>query len=299
MLNPSAVVASNTSTLPITGLAQLVQRPENFIGLHFFSPVEKMPLLEIIRGRETSDQTLQRALALAAVLGKTPIVVNDAPGFFTTRVFSTFIDEGACMLAEGIEPALIENAARQAGMPVGPLAQFDEVSQELSWKIIQQARADGLDARYTRQAAAPVIEKMIALSRRGRRLGGGFYEYPQAGRKFLWPALREHFPARAQQPSVAELKSRLLAIQALEAARCMEEDVIERAQDADVGSILGIGFPRWTGGVLSYIDLLGVQRFVDQCAGFAAAYGPRYEPSAWLRARAAAGESFHTRAQAS
>jgi len=299
MARASTVIASNTSTLPITGLAQLVQRPDNFIGLHFFSPVEKMPLLEIIRGRATSEETLRRALAFAATLGKAPIVVNDSPGFFTTRVFSAFIDEGACMLAEGVEPALIENSAKQAGMPVGPLAQFDEVSQELSWKIIRQARADGLDARFTRPAAAGVIEQMITLNRRGRRFGGGFYEYPQGARKFLWPALREHFRTLAEQPSVAELKSRLLSIQALEAARCVEEKVIERVQDANVGSILGIGFPRWTGGALSYIDFIGVQRFVDQCARFALHYGPRYEPSAWLRARAAAGESFTQRAQAS
>jgi 3-hydroxyacyl-CoA dehydrogenase/enoyl-CoA hydratase/3-hydroxybutyryl-CoA epimerase len=212
-------------------------------------------------------------------------------GVFTTRVFSAFIDEGACMLAEGIEPALIENAAKQAGMPVGPLAQFDEVSQELSWKIIQHARA--------RQAAAGVIEKMIALNRRGRRFGGGFYEYPQGGRKFLWPALREHFPIRSEQPTVAELKSRLLAIQALEAARCLEEGVIECPQDADVASMLSIDYPRWTGGVLSYIDVLGLPYFVDQCARFAMHYGPRYEPSAWLRARAIAGERFYPRAQAS
>jgi 3-hydroxyacyl-CoA dehydrogenase/enoyl-CoA hydratase/3-hydroxybutyryl-CoA epimerase len=298
-VSDAALVASNTSTLPISGLAQTVRRPANFIGLHFFSPVEKMPLLEIIRGRDTSQATLDRALALAAMLGKTPIVVNDAPGFFTTRVFSAFIDEGACMLAEGIEPALIENAAKQAGMPVGPLAQFDEVSQELSWRIIRQALADGLDARFTRQAAAGVIQKMMELNRRGRRAGGGFYEYPQGAKKFLWPALREHFATQARQPGVAELQSRLLTIQALEAARCVEEGVIEDVQDADVGSILGIGFPRWTGGVLSYIDFIRAQRFVERCSQFALRFGPRYQPSAWLRARAAAGESFHPRVQAS
>jgi len=299
-LSDAAVVASNTSTLPISGLAAATRRPGNFIGLHFFSPVDKMPLLEIIRGRETSDATLARALDFAALLTKTPIVVNDAPGFFTTRVFSAFIDEGACMLAEGIEPALIENAAKQAGMPVGPLAQFDEVSQELSWKIILQARADGLAERYRRSAAAPVIEMMIALSRRGRRHGGGFYEYPRdGGRKFLWPALREQFPVSRVQPSVAEAKARLLTIQALEAARCMEEGVIEHAEDADLGSILGIGFPRWTGGVASYIDTIGLQRFVAQCREFASKYGARYEPSAWLLERTASGQSFYPRAQAS
>jgi 3-hydroxyacyl-CoA dehydrogenase / enoyl-CoA hydratase / 3-hydroxybutyryl-CoA epimerase len=298
VIPPTAIFASNTSTLPITSLACESRRPAQFIGLHFFSPVDRMPLVEVIRGRQTSDETVAKALDFVALLKKTPIIVNDSPAFYTTRVFSTFVDEGVCMLAEGIEPALIENAARMAGMPVGPLAQLDEVSQELSWKVIQQARADGLDERHARAAAAPAIQKMISLQRRGRRYGGGFYEYPSGGaRKFLWPALREHFPSRAQQPPAQELTLRFLTIQALETARCAEEGIIDDPADADLGSLLGFSYPQWTGGTLSYIETIGLTKFVDDCTRFADVCGPRYQPSAWLRARATRGELFHPRAQ--
>jgi 3-hydroxyacyl-CoA dehydrogenase/enoyl-CoA hydratase/3-hydroxybutyryl-CoA epimerase len=294
----TAIFASNTSTLPITSLARESRRPAQFIGLHFFSPVDRMPLVEVIRGRQTSAETLARALDFVALLKKTPIIVNDSPAFYTTRVFSTFVDEGVCMLTEGIEPALIENAARLAGMPVGPLAQLDEVSQELSWKVIQQARADGLNASHARAAAAPGLEKMISLERRGRRYGGGFYEYPSSGaRKFLWPALREHFPSIARQPSAEELALRFLTIQALESARCVEEGVIDDPADADLGSILGFGYPQWTGGTLSYIETVGWAKFVADCERFASACGPRYQPSVWLRERAERGEPFHPRTQ--
>ncbi len=290
----TTIFASNTSTLPIHSLATASLRPAQFIGLHFFSPVDRMPLVEVIISSQTSQETLARALDFTAQMKKTPIVVNDGPGFYTTRVFSTFIDEGACMLAEGVAPALIENAARLAGMPVGPLAQFDEVSQELSSKIVQQARADALAEQYTRSDAAPVIEKMLQLQRRGRRYGAGFYEYPQdGGKKFLWPGLSEHFPVQSKQPGVEELKSRFLTIQALEAARCVEEGVVTDAADADLGSVLGVGFPQWTGGTLSYIDTLGVHRFVADCERFASRCGKRYAPSAWLKARAVEGKAFH------
>lgn len=294
VLGPDTVFASNTSTLPITGLAQAWPRPENFIGLHFFSPVERMPLLEIIRGRATSDATLARALDFARQLRKTPIVVNDSPGFFTSRVFGAFLDEGLAMVKEGVQPALIENATRQAGMPVGPLAVGDEVSLELQLKVHKQALADGLAERFQRALAIDLVEKMVhELGRGGRRAGGGFYEYPADGRKFLWPELARHFPVAAQQPDVDTLKQRILCIQALDAARCMEEGVIERAADADLGSILGIGFPSWTGGVLSYIDMLGTQAFVDICDRLADRHGDRFRPSNWLRRRAARGERFH------
>jgi 3-hydroxyacyl-CoA dehydrogenase / enoyl-CoA hydratase / 3-hydroxybutyryl-CoA epimerase len=291
----STIVATNTSTLPIDSLATASGRPSQFIGLHFFSPAERMPLLEVICGRSTSENTLARALDFAAQLKKTPIVVNDGPGFYTSRVFSTFIDEGACMLAEGVEPALIENAALMAGMPVGPLAQFDEVSQELSWRIVQQARADGLAERFSRSAVVPVLEKLLALGRRGRRYAGGFYEYPAGGKKHLWPGLAQHFPVTLAQPPVEELKTRLLTIQALEAARCVEDGVITNPADADLGSVLGIGFPEWTGGTLSYIDTLGLKPFVSNCIRFAESYGPRYQPSAWLRARADDDLAFYPR----
>jgi 3-hydroxyacyl-CoA dehydrogenase/enoyl-CoA hydratase/3-hydroxybutyryl-CoA epimerase len=294
VIGASAIFASNTSTLPITGLAKASKRPAQFIGLHFFSPVDRMPLVEVIMGDETNQETLAKALDFCAQLRKTPIVVNDGPAFYTTRVFSTFIDEGACMLAEGVEPALIENAAKMAGMPVGPLAQSDEVSQELSWKIIQQARADGLGAHYTRGAVVPVLEKMMALGRKGRRFGGGFYEYPQDGsKKVLWSGLKAEFPPKSSQPEVGELRTRLLTIQALEAARCFEEGVITDPADADVGAVFGIGYPKWTGGPLSYIDTVGIAAFVADCERFALAYGARYAPSAWLKARAAKGQGFY------
>ena len=289
----TAIFASNTSTLPISGLAQASARPKQFIGLHFFSPVDRMPLLEVIVGEQTSQETLAKAMDFAGQMKKTPIVVNDGPGFYTTRVFSTFIDEGACMLAEGVAPALIENAAKMAGMPVGPLAQYDEVSQELSWKIVKQARADGLEARFTRPDAAPVLEKMMALGRKGRRFGGGFYEFPENGKKFLWPGLAKHFPLRPAQPDAHELRTRLLTIQALEAARCYEEGIVTDAADADIGSILGIGYPQWTGGALSYIDTVGIEQFVADCERFAAQCGQRFAPSAWLKARAESGERFY------
>jgi 3-hydroxyacyl-CoA dehydrogenase / enoyl-CoA hydratase / 3-hydroxybutyryl-CoA epimerase len=292
-----AVFASNTSTLMITGLAERSQRPENFIGMHFFSPVERMPLVEVIVGAKTSDATLARALDLCAQLRKTPIVVNDGPSFFTTRVYCTFVDEGMQMLADGVEPALIENAARMAGMPVGPLAVVDETTTDLRWKVIQQAEADGLDERYTRPPGYAVCRAMVEqLKRGGRRFGGGFYEYPEGGKKKLWPGLKEMYPPAPEQPDVEELKRRFLAIQAIEAARCMEEGVLTHAADGDLGSVLGVGYPAWTGGALSYIDTIGIAAFVADCERMAAAYGPRYAPTDWLRARAKNGQPMHAAA---
>ncbi len=289
----TAVFASNTSTLPITGLARASCRPQQFIGIHFFSPVEKMPLVEIIVGKRTSQATIARALDYVAQLRKTPIVVNDSPGFYTSRVFSTFAMEGLQMLEEGIEPALIENAARLAGMPVGPLAVSDEVSIDLQWKIMQQGEAD-LGAKFRKPVGYEVVRRFVLeLDRRGRRFGAGFYEYPGDGRKFLWPGLAQLYPRRPVQPTVEELKSRFLCIQALETVRCVEEGVIDHPADADVGSVLAWGFPAWTGGTLSYIDSMGAGRFVAECQRLARAWGPRFRPTARLKDRAARGESFH------
>lgn len=285
-MSESAIVASNTSTLPITSLARASRRPAQFIGMHFFSPVEKMALVEVIVGRATSQDTLARALDLARQLRKTPIVVNDARGFFTSRVFSTYCHEGIALLAEGVAPALIENAARMAGMSVGPLAVSDEVSLSLHHEIDRQARAQDGDA-YRPPAGAAVIARFVeSLRRVGRKGGAGFYEYPVNGQKFLWPGLLELYPPRSRQPEAAEVSRRLLHIQALEAARCFEDGVVTTAEEADVGSILGIGFPAWTGGVLSYIDTLGPQRFVAQSREFAARYGERFEPPRDLLERA-------------
>ncbi|MBP0593274.1 enoyl-CoA hydratase/isomerase family protein [Paraburkholderia sp. LEh10] len=292
VLPASAIFASNTSTLPITGLAQYSVRPAQFIGIHFFSPVERMQLVEVIVGRDTSELTLARALGFIKQLRKTPIVVNDSPGFYTSRIFCSFIDEGMAMLAQGVAPALIENAARLAGMATGPLAVTDEVSLELQKQVIEQAIADGLPDRCLRQHAAPVIEKLIAMGRLGRKSGMGFYEYPQDAKKRLWNGLSALYPQLERQPSVEEVKQRLLYIQALEAARCVEEGVLTAPADADVGAVMGLGFPTWTGGTLSLIETIGLGVFVVECDRLASQFGERFRPSEWLRARAKANEPF-------
>ncbi|MDB5970321.1 MAG: 3-hydroxyacyl-CoA dehydrogenase [Hydrocarboniphaga sp.] len=290
----TATFGTNTSTLPISGLAQASVRPAQFIGLHFFSPVEKMPLVEVIVGERTSRQTIAYALDYIGQLKKTPILVHDFPGFYTSRVFSTFVQEGARMLQDGVAPALIENAARHAGFPVGPLAVSDEVTLSLQQAIFRQHDADKLDERYRVGAGRAVIDKMVdELKRPGRRFGGGFYDYPASGAKQLWPGLAQAFPAAAQQPDAGELRKRFLTIMALETARCFEDGVIDSAIDADIGSILGIGYPAWTGGTLSYIDTLGAASFVADCQRLAAEYGPRFRPSEWLIARAKNGAQFY------
>ena len=289
----TTVFASNTSTLPITGLAEASIRPQQFIGIHFFSPVEKMPLVEIIVGQHTDEATLARAIDYVIQIKKTPIVVNDSRGFYTSRVFGTFTNEGMTLLGEGVKPALIENAAKMAGLPVGPLAVLDEVTVELAYHVTQQAQL-ALGAAYTPASGWPVMRKMVEdLKRLGKRHGQGFYEYPADARKRLWPGLAEHFPVASEQPDVAEVKTRLLYIQALETARCMEEGVLTDPIDGDLGSILGWGFPAWTGGTLSFIDTIGIGAFVAECERLAAAYGPRFQPSPALKARAARGEGYY------
>ncbi len=295
-LSPDTVIASNTSTLPITGLGTLVEDPTRFIGLHFFSPVARMPLVEVIVGEQTSPVTLARAMDLVRQLRKTPIVVHDSPGFYTSRVFCAFVDEGMAMLREGVAAPLIENAARAIGMAVGPLAVLDEVSLDLQQRVIDQAVADDLPARFLRQHAQPVVARMNTLGRLGRKQGGGFYDYPEGGQKSLWTGLRNEFPVQGTQPGVETVKQRLLYIQALEAARCLEEGVIAAPADADIGSTLGIGFPAWTGGPLSLIDTLGAAAFVAACDALADQAGERFRPSDALRQRALRGESFYTEA---
>jgi len=289
----TAVFASNTSTLPITGLAQASKRPESFIGLHFFSPVDKMPLVELIVGEKSSDEAIARGLDYIQQIRKTPIVVNDSPGFYTSRVFGTSTNEGMTMLAEGVNPALIENGAKMAGLPVGPLAVMDEVTLELGYKISMQAAKDLGDA-YTFASGFPVMRQFVEdLDRKGKRFGKGFYDYPEGGKKHLWPGLAELYPIAEEQPPVQEVIDRLLYRQALETARCFEEGVLDHAADADIGSIFGWGFPPWTGGTLSFIDSVGIAHFVAECDRMAAAYGPRFEVSDWLRERAEKGERFH------
>ncbi len=289
----SCIFASNTSTLPITGLAEASERPAQFIGLHFFSPVDKMPLVEVILGKETNNETLARSLDYIRQIRKTPIVVNDSRGFYTSRVFGTFTTEGIAMLAEGIHPALIENAAKQAGMPVGPLAVTDEVTLELAHKVGKETAA-GLGRPYPADPAQELIQRMVEeLDRKGKRYGKGFYDYPADGRKRLWPGLAELCPPRALQPAVDELKRRFLTIQALETTRCVEEGVVMHPEDADIGSIFGWGFPPYTGGTLSYIDTLGVRHFVADCDRLAESCGERFAVSDWLRERADSGQNFY------
>jgi 3-hydroxyacyl-CoA dehydrogenase/enoyl-CoA hydratase/3-hydroxybutyryl-CoA epimerase len=293
VLSENAVFASNTSTLPISGLANASVRPDSFIGLHFFSPVDKMPLVELIKGERSSDEAIARGLDYIRQIRKTPIVVNDSPGFYTSRVFSTATNEGMTMLAEGVKPALIENAAKMAGLPVGPLAVMDEVTLELGYRITMQAAADQGDD-YNFESGFPVMKKFVEdLDRKGKRYGGGFYEYPEDGKKYLWPGLAEIYPVMAEQPPVQEVIDRLLYRQALESARCLEEGVLDHPADADIGSIFGWGFPAWAGGTLSFIDTVGIGRFVHECDRMTKAYGARFAVSDWLRRRAENGESFY------
>jgi len=284
-LSTGGIFASNTSTLPITGLAQASARPENFVGLHFFSPVDRMPLVEVIKGARTSLDTLARAYDFVQQVGKIPIVVNDSRGFFTSRVFGTFTREGGAMLAEGVDPAEIENAAVWVGMPVGPLAVMDETSLSLAWSVrlqtIADLRAEGRSAPEHPHWA--VIDKMVnVLKRPGRAGGGGFYDYPEGGKKRLWPGLKEHFPPSAKRIPPQDLGDRFLFIQAIEAVRCIEEKVVESPRDANIGAVLGIGYPRWTGGPLQYIDMIGARKFVQRASDLAGNYGDRFVPPALL-----------------
>ncbi|MBA4282299.1 MAG: 3-hydroxyacyl-CoA dehydrogenase, partial [Ralstonia sp.] len=285
---------SNTSTLPITGLAEASQRPGNFIGLHFFSPVDKMPLVEVIVARQTTRATLAQALDYVKAIGMTPIVVNDSRGFYTSRVFSTYVLEGLAMLAEGVAPALIENAGLLAGMPVGPLALIDEVSSELIHKVNQQTRAD-LRAAYIERPGEAVAERMVALGRIGRKAGQGFYDYPEGGRKALWSGLANEYPAAAAQPDVQTLVDRLITVQAVETARCLDERVVTDPRDADVGALLGWGFPAFRGGPVSHIHRVGVGAFVELCDRLAAQHGRRFAPPTLLRDMADQDAAFYER----
>jgi 3-hydroxyacyl-CoA dehydrogenase / enoyl-CoA hydratase / 3-hydroxybutyryl-CoA epimerase len=296
-----AVLGSNTSTLPITGLAEGVSRQADFIGLHFFSPVDKMPLLEIIAGEKTSEATLAKAFDLALQIKKTPIVVNDSRGFFTSRVIGTFVNEGLAMLGEGVDPMSLERAATEAGYPVGVLQLTDELNMELMKKIRTESE-QAAEAEGRPQAPHPadaVLDTMLELQRPGKARGAGFFEYDDSGKRTgLWPGVREHF-ATGSGNGVAEVpfedvKERMLFIEAIESVRCMEEGVLTTVADANVGSILGIGYPAWTGGVLQYINGYpgGVRAFAARAEELAKAYGDRFAPPALLTQKAASGETF-------
>ncbi len=295
VIGKDIVFGSNTSTMPISGLAENFSRPNQFIGIHFFSPVDKMPLVEIIMGAKTDDATLALALDYVSQIKKTPMVVNDSRGFFTSRTFGTYVQEGYCMVQEGIKPALIDNAGKHAGMPVGPLAVGDEVAIDLSAKVGKATR-DALGDAYVPTPADGFVETMMKLERYGRKNGKGAYVYPEdGGKKYLWPELGDHFPVAAAQPDVEEVKARLIVRQAVEAARCFEEKVLINASSGDVGAIFGIGFPPYTGGPFSFIDTMGLKAFVAEADRLAQAYGPRFTPPQMLRDMADKGETFYTK----
>jgi 3-hydroxyacyl-CoA dehydrogenase/enoyl-CoA hydratase/3-hydroxybutyryl-CoA epimerase len=298
-----ALIGSNTSTMPITGLAESVRRPADFIGLHFFSPVDKMPLLEIIRGEQTSPAAVARALDYAAQIKKTPIVVNDSRGFFTSRVIGTFVNEALTMLAEGVRPATIEQAATQAGYPVGALQLADELSMELMAKIRDETRAaiESAGGEYRPHPAEAVFDAMLAQGRPGRSRGAGFYDYDDScTRVGLWSGLADTFPASGDPADVDlhELGERMLVVESVESARCVEEGVLTTTADANIGSIMGIGYPPWTGGVLQYANGYegaagrGIAAFVTRADQLAERYGDRFAPGSLLRKKAEAGEGW-------
>jgi len=293
VLAEDALLGSNTSTLPISMLSEGVQRRKDFIGLHFFSPVDKLPLLEIIRGEQTSDEALARALDFAAQIKKTPIVVADRRGFFTSRVIGTFINEALAMLAEGVPPAMIEQATTQAGYPVGALQLTDELNLELMAKIRNEARAAAGDG-YVDHPGEAVIDRMLGLGRPGRLRGAGFFDYDGGKRVGLWPGLAEAFPVnpRPEQLVLTELSERMLFAEALESVRCLDEGVLFTVADANIGSIMGIGFPPWTGGVLQYINGYGLAEFVERADELASRHGARFAAPDSLRKRAESWTQF-------
>jgi 3-hydroxyacyl-CoA dehydrogenase/enoyl-CoA hydratase/3-hydroxybutyryl-CoA epimerase len=296
LLDKSAIFASNTSTLPITGLAEASSRPKHFIGLHFFSPVDRMPLVEIIKGRKTSAETIARGFDFVQQIKKTPIVVNDSRGFYTSRCFATYPMEGLTLLAEGQHPRSIEVAGLQAGMPVGPLAVQDEVSLSLSMHIIEQTRKDFAAEGKTlaEHPGSKVIEKMVKeMNRPGKKAGRGLYEYPTTpnAQKSLWPDLTKHFPLKEQLPQ-QELIDRLMFAQANEAAKCYAEGVVETVADTNIGSIFGWGFAPFQGGALQFINAYGLDNFVKRSKALAKKYGERFKPAAIVVKYAREGRTF-------
>ncbi|MFD9892866.1 3-hydroxyacyl-CoA dehydrogenase NAD-binding domain-containing protein [Amycolatopsis sp. NPDC059027] len=298
VVNPDAVLGSNTSTLPITSLAEGVQRTEDFIGIHFFSPVDKMPLVEIICGEKTSPATLAKVFDYTLQIKKTPIVVNDSRGFFTSRVIGTFINEAVAALGEGVEPASIEQAGSQAGYPAPPLQLMDELTLTLPRKIRKETREaiEAAGGTWTAHASEAVIDKMLDdYDRKGRSTGAGFYEYDEAGKRTgLWPGLRDAFKSGSADVPFEDLKERMLFAEALETVKCFDEGVLTSVADANIGSIFGIGFPAWTGGVIQYINQYsgGLQGFVDRARELAERYGDHFTPPQSLVDKAAKGEIY-------
>lgn len=294
-IGPKTIFGSNTSTLPITGLAAHSQRPKNFIGIHFFSPVEKMLLVEVIMAKKTGDKALAMALDYVRAIKKTPIVVNDTRGFYANRCVGNYLREGHLMLMEGVPPAMIEAAAKQAGMPVGPLSLNDEVAIDLALKIVKATKAEAGDDAIDPQQEKLLTAMVEGHGRMGRKNRKGFYDYPEAGPKRLWPGLAEITGPRLAPEDVdmEELKQRILVTQALEAARTYEEGVVTDPREADVGSIIGFGFAPWSGGTLSYIDNMGANAFVKLAEKLAKKHGDRFKPNRQLKRMAKTGESYY------
>ena len=295
IMDSNGVFASNTSTLPITGLAEKSIRPEKFIGIHFFSPVHKMKLVEIIKGDKTNDETIAKAFDYVLKIKKIPIVVNDSRGFYTSRVFSTYPNEGLALLAEGNSPQEIESAGKKAGMPVGPLAVIDEVNIGLVAGIRNQTRKDlaAEGKKLPPGPADPVIDLMTEkLNRLGRANGRGFYEYPDNGKKYLWPELKKHFPPTKNPLSQNKMMERMLFVQVIETIRCYEENVVTSVEDANIGSIFGWGFAPLKGGTLQFVNDYGIQEFEKQAQKLAKKYGERFAPPKLLIEMAANNQTF-------
>ncbi len=289
------IFASNTSTLPISGLARASTRPEQFIGIHFFSPVDKMNLVEIIRGKQTGDAAVAKALDFVRQLRKTPIVVNDARFFYANRCIIPYINEGIRMVTEGVEPALIENAAKLVGMPLGPLQLVDETSIDLGVKIASATKA-AMGDTYPDAAVDKVLLWMVGQSRLGRKANAGFYAYSDTGDRLgLWDGLAPKYPLDKAQPSLTDVQHRLLFAQVLEAVRALEDGVLTDIREGDVGAILGWGFAPWSGGPFSWLDMIGAAKAVGICRGLTAQFGPRFHAPALLRDIAEKGDGFYAR----
>jgi 3-hydroxyacyl-CoA dehydrogenase/enoyl-CoA hydratase/3-hydroxybutyryl-CoA epimerase len=289
-----AIFATNTSTLPISDLAQASDKPYQFIGIHFFSPVDKMMLVEIIKGRKTGDRAVAKALDYVRQIRKTPIVVNDACFFYAKRCILPYVNEGIRLLKEGVRPALIENAAKLVGLPLGPLQLTDETSLDLGAKIARATMA-AMGAAYD-DGADDLIFAMVEKGRLGRKVKAGFYAYDDAGKRLgLWDGLSDLAPVAATQPDLIEVQHRLLFAQALEAVRALEEGVLTDIREGDVGAILGWGFCPWSGGPFSWLDMLGAPYAAERCDALAAAHGPRFACPTLLREMAERGQSFYSR----
>ncbi|HRH85252.1 MAG TPA: 3-hydroxyacyl-CoA dehydrogenase family protein [Rubrivivax sp.] len=287
-LPPAALIASNTSGLPISGLARSLDQPERFLGLHFFSPVERMKLVEVVRGEATAASTLRAALDFVRRLGQVPVVVRDGPGFFTSRVFAAYLDEALALVGEGVPPSDVDAVARELGRAIGPLALLDDISLALNLQQIEQARADGLPALRCRPLGAPVLAAMVAAGRSGRRQGGGFYDIASDGARVPWSGLARLFSGRTAGMPPEAIAQRLRWIEAIEALHCLEEGVLDSADDADAATMLGLAYPRADGGVLSWVERFGLAGFVARAVVLAERHGERFRPSPWLRGVAAA-----------